>query len=193
MRYLVAPLLGLVLVLASTLIYASPRLESRFNAWDPRIDGGNVDGTMIDGGSFQIPNTPLKVGLNLLKIVDPEALFALLNATQLHVAAQLAASGDSQLPPSREPFWYNQNQGVWLEAQSVTWRNQHLLWSMLNDTLSWLIPHLAPVSQFGQGGSLTVQHDTWGFVGWIRFMDGFRSEGLGVEVLQGNAGVDQWQ
>ena len=52
--------------------------------------------------------------------------------------------------------------------------------------------HVAPVSEYCQGGVVTVQHDTWGYVGTIGFLDGYRHEGLGVMVLQGNAGVYQW-
>ncbi|KAG6985325.1 hypothetical protein G7Y79_00110g101660 [Physcia stellaris] len=97
MRCSVVPLLGLVL--APTFIWASPRplnaisphneeiaesrLESRFFALDPSLDGGNMDGTMIGPGLFKIANTPLSIQLGLGQIVDPEAMFNLL---QRHAA-----------------------------------------------------------------------------------------------------------
>lgn len=148
---------------------------------------------MINVGTFRIRNTPLTVSVGLNSIVEPEALFNLLNATQRHLAAQLAASGDSQLPPSQEPFYYNLEQGVWLEAISFTDYKQHFTWSMLNETLTWLIPHLAPVSKYRQGGMLAVGHDTWGYVGRIFIQAGYRQEGLSVPLLEGSAGVYQYE
>lgn len=147
---------------------------------------------MIGPSLFQIPNTPLSIQLGLGQIVDPEAMFNLLNATQRHIAAQLAASGDSQLPPSQEPFYYNLDQGMWFEAISFTEYKQHFTWSMLNETMNWLVPHLAPVSKYRQSAVMFVRHETWGSVGRIFVQPGYISEGLGVPILQGSAGVYQW-
>ena len=151
-----------------------------------------MDGTMIGPGLFKIANTPLSIQLGLGQIVDPEAMFNLLNATQRHIAAQLAASGDSQLPPSQEPFWYNLDQGVWFEAISFTDYKQHLTWSMLNETMTWLVPHLAPVSKYRQSAAVFVIHATYGSVGRIFIQPGYKSEGLGVPVLAGSEGVYQY-
>lgn len=172
---------------------SSPPLTPRYIVLDPSQDGGNEDGTMIGPGAFQIPNSngDLSAGLSLTGVVSPGALRNVLNQTSRFLAAQLAASGDSQLPPSRDPFVYDLEQGAWVTASSFTWLDQHLTWTMLQQVFAWLYPHLAGVSKFRQGGVIHVGSKKWGPVGMIQFQPGFTGNAT-PEVLQGAAGVYQY-
>ncbi|KAL8797883.1 MAG: hypothetical protein Q9195_000235 [Heterodermia aff. obscurata] len=168
-------------------------LTPRYIVLDPSQDGGNEDDTMIGPGAFQIPNSggDLTASLGLNSIVSPSPLRNVLNQTSRFVAAQLAASGDGQLPPSREPFVYDLEQGAWIKAASFTWWGQHFTWGMLQLVLAWLYPHLAGVSKFRQGGMVHVVSKEWGPVGTIEFQAGFTGN-VTPEVLQGAAGVYQY-
>ena len=168
----------------------SSPLAPRYIVLDPSMDGGNEDGTMIGPGGFSIPNSDgdLLVGLSLNSVASPTPLRNLLNQTSRFLAAQLAASGDSQLPPSREPFVYDLEQGAWFSAASFTKWHQHFTWTMLQLIVAWLYPHLAGVSKYRQGGVIHVASKKWGPVGLIQFQPGYTRNGT-PEVLQGAAGV----
>ena len=171
----------------------SSPLDPRYIVLDPSQDGGNEDGTMIGPGAFQIPNSngDLSANLGLVAVVSPAPMRNLLNQTSRFLAAQLSASGDGQLPPSREPFVYDLEQGAWVRASSFTWWGQHFTWSMLQLVINWLYPHLAGVSKFRQGGVIHVVSQKWGPVGIIEFRPGYTGN-VTPEVLQGAEGVYQY-
>ena len=146
---------------------------------------------MVGPAMFQIPNTPTLITLGLTGPVSPRANLNLLNATARFISNQLEASGDSQLPPSREPFIYDLEQGMFLNATSWTDQGEHLTWSMLNNTLGWLIPHLAPISKFRQGGVLWINDAKWGPVGIITFEAGYSGANLPT-ILPGALGQYTW-
>ena len=160
---------------------------------DPSQDGGNEDGTMIGPGAFEIPNSDgdLSVGLGFNSITSPTPLRNVLNQTSRFLAAQLAASGDGQLPPSREPFLFDLEQGAWVRATSFTNRDEHFMWGTLQLVFAWLYPHLAGVSKFRQGGMIHVGSKKWGPMGIIEFSPGFTGNAT-PEILQGAAGVYQY-
>ena len=164
-------------------------LDPRFLVEDPSVDGGNMDNTMIGPGAFKIPNSDISVSLDLQTIVSPRANLNILNATAHFLDRQLVASGDGQLPQSRDPFIYDLEQGMYLNATSVP--GQHLCWSYLNDTLGWLLPHLAAVSKYRQGGHMFIYVEPWGTVGWLGFYPGFSGVSLPT-ILPGAEGVTQY-
>ena len=157
----------------------------------PDQDGGNEDGTMVNKGQFQVPNTQIFIGLILggRKAGPAQSMFNVLNGTQHFLMDQLAASGDGQIPQSHDPFYYDLEQGSWLVAES--WGKGHFTWGILNATMGWMIPHLAPISKYRQYVGAYVTHSEWGLIGHIDVEAGYTGRFL-PEILAGAAGVTDY-
>lgn len=157
----------------------------------PDQDGGNEDGTMVSKGGFQVPNTRILVSLSLggRKGGPPQAMFNVLNGTQHWLMDQLAASGDGQIPQSHEPFYYDLEQGSYLFAES--YKTAHFTWGILNATMGWLIPHLAPVSKYRQFVGAYIADLDYGLIGRLHVESGYTGRFL-PEILQGAAGVTNY-
>ena len=157
----------------------------------PSQDGGNEDGTMIWKGTFQVPNTRTTVALSLgaRKAGPAQSVFNVLNGTQHFLMDQLAASGDGQIPLSHDPLYYDLEQGSYLTAES--WRTEHFTWGILNSTIGWLIPHLAPISKYRQFVGARVSDGDWGLIGYITVESGYTGRFL-PEILPGAAGVTDY-
>ena len=145
---------------------------------------------MINKGQFQVPNTRTTVSLSLGNKAGPaQAVFNVLNGTQHFLIDQLAASGDGQIPQSHDPFYYDLEQGSWFLAES--YGTQHFTWGILNATLGWLIPHLAPISKYRQRLGAYVEDGDWGLIGHLTVDVGYTGRFL-PEILQGAAGVTDY-
>lgn len=142
---------------------------------------------MVNRETFAIPNTQLTVYLMLSSPVDTVSMRNFLNITHKFFTDQLAASGDGQLPPSRNPFTYDMNQGLYMKATNHQ-PDQHFTWGYLNAIMGWLIPHLAPISKYRQEIGMMVTHADWGYVGYIGIKTGYTGSPL-PEILPGPAGV----
>ena len=135
--------------------------------------------------TFAIPNTGIVVAPILAgPAVEPRACLALLNATQHFLMDQLAASGDG--PVTSDPWTYDLDTGVYVSALSKSFEGnkEPFTWGILNATMGWLIPHLAPISKYRQQASIHVRNNGV-FIGGIGLWPGY----TGVNTPQTVGGV----
>ena len=152
-------------------------------------DGGNADGDEINANTFQVPGTQTTIGFTIDTIGSADAQRSMLNATVNFVQAQLAASGDGQLPQAVDPFLFDLNQGCYLYLTSV--KGQHLTWGIMGATVGWLYKHMGEQAQYRRGAGLYVHDSKWGLVGQGRVGFGYTNKPVPA-VIPGAAGITHY-
>ena len=112
-----------------------------------------------------------------------------MNETYQFILQQIAASGDGQIPQSRDPFKYDIEQGVYISMQSRP--GQHLTWGIMGATVGWMLKHLGEQS-YAVEGYFQVYDSGWGDwapIGYGSFQPGYLSNGERATIIEGPAGV----
>lgn len=99
--------------------------------------------------TFAIPNSKTTIRIYLSNYGVAAAQRELLNTTVNFVQAQLAASGDGQLPQAVDPFIMDLNHGAWLHVYSL--EGQHMTWGIFNNFITWLYKHLGQGRNIAKG------------------------------------------
>ena len=173
--------------------------ERNTRSWGTLDDmrGGDADGDAVyptfNGGNyflFEIPNSHTNISLYLASNVGPAlSQKTLLDSVRNFTVAQLAASGDGQLPQSVDPFVYDLQQGIYLNVSSV--KGQHLTWGIFNVAAQWLYKHMGEANQYHHPGSFWIIDSDWGSVAMGSTTFGYTNSQL-PQVIQGPAGVTNY-
>lgn len=113
----------------------------------------------------------------------------ILNATNTFIQAQLAASGDGQLPQAVDPLYYDYQNGAFVQCSSDP--GQHLTWGILGAVMPWLYKHLGEASQYRHVASAAIHDSDWGVVGMCMVSFGYTGTAV-PQVVQGPAGVTNY-
>lgn len=152
-------------------------------------DGGDADGDEIAANTFLVPGTKTTINLYLDNIGLADAERSLLNATVNFVQAQLAASGDGQLPQAVDPFLFDLNQGAYFYMASE--KGQHLTWGILGATVGWLYKHMGEQAQYRYGAVINVADGKWGPVAQGRMGFGYTNKPVPA-LVPGAAGITNY-
>ena len=114
---------------------------------------------------------------------------AVLNGTYNFMQAQLAASGDGQLPQDVDPFYFDLNKGAFFTCQSVS--GQHLTWGILGAATGWLLHHMGEQAAYRKGANFAIHDSQWGLVGTGQAKSGYTGKALPT-VVGGPDGVTHY-
>lgn len=152
-------------------------------------DGGDADGDQIGANLFQVSGTNTTIGFVITDIGLADAQRSMLNATVNFVQAQLAASGDGQLPQAVDPFFFDLNQGCYFYIASI--KGQHLTWGIMGAAVGWLYKHMGEQAQFRRGARVQVYDGKWGLIGLGTVGFGYTDKPVPA-VVPGAAGITNY-